>query len=115
MAEIARRMKEIPRIGLDIMGDQADARGGDPYRLENADSDIPPPAHAVAATQDAVGLDQYNSWLPLNGLSGLRSAISNSQQQRSGIEYQPDFEVVVTNGVQEGLSSVLTGSTRSRR
>jgi aspartate/methionine/tyrosine aminotransferase len=107
MAEIARRMEEIPRIGLDIRGDQADARGGDPYRLENADSDIPPPAHAVAATRDAVGLDLYNSWLPLNGLSGLRSAISNSQLRRSGIEYHPDVEVVVTNGVQEGLASVL--------
>jgi aspartate/methionine/tyrosine aminotransferase len=100
-------MEEIPRIGLDIMGDQADARGGNPYRLENADSDIPPPVHAVAATRDAVGLDQYNSWLPLNGLSGLRTAISNSQLRKSGIEYHPDVEVVVTNGVQEGLTSVL--------
>ena len=107
MAEIARRMEEIPRIGLDIMGDQADARGGNPYLLENADSDIPPPVHAVAATRDAVGLDQYNSWLPLNGLSGLRTAISNSQLRKSGIEYHPDVEVVVTNGVQEGLTSVL--------
>jgi aspartate/methionine/tyrosine aminotransferase len=107
MADIARRMKEIPRIGLDIMGDQADARGGDPYRLENADSDIPPPEHAVAATRDAVGLDEYNSWLPLNGLRELRSAIADSELRVSGIEYHPDTEVLVTNGVQEGLTSVL--------
>jgi N-succinyldiaminopimelate aminotransferase len=107
MADIARRMEEIPRIGLDIMGDQADARGGDPYRLENADSDIPPPEHAVAATRDAVGQDLYNSWLPLNGLRELRSAISESQLRRSGIEYRSETEVLVTNGVQEGLASVL--------
>lgn len=107
MADIARRMEEIPRIGLDIMGDQADARGGDPYRLENADSDIPPPEHAVTATRNAVGLDEYNSWLPLNGLRRLRSAISVSEQGRSGLEYHADTEVLITNGVQEGLASVL--------
>lgn len=107
MAEIAERMEEIPRIGLDIMGDQADAREGDPYRLENADSDVPPPEHVVTATREAVGVDEYNSWLPLNGLRRLRSAISVSELGRSGIEYHPDTEVLITNGAQEGLASVL--------
>ncbi|MEX1209123.1 MAG: pyridoxal phosphate-dependent aminotransferase [Acidimicrobiia bacterium] len=105
--DIARRMTEIPRIGLDIMGDQADALRGAPFRLENADSDIPPPAHVVAATREAVGLDEYNSWLPLTGLRELRAAVASMITRSHPLEYAPDTEVLITNGAQEGLASVL--------
>ncbi|MEX2419845.1 MAG: pyridoxal phosphate-dependent aminotransferase [Acidimicrobiia bacterium] len=100
-------MTEIPRIGLDIMGDQADALRGAPFRLENADSDIPPPAHVVAATREAVGLDEYNSWLPLTGLRELRAAVASMITRSHPLEYAPDTEVLITNGAQEGLASVL--------
>lgn len=105
--EIAERMDQIPRIGLDIMGDQADALDGAPYRLENADSDIPPAEHVVAATRDAVGVDRYNSWLPLNGLGELRRAAAGLSVREGGLEYHPDTQVLITNGAQEGLASVL--------
>ncbi len=105
--DIADRMDQIPRIGLDIMGDQADALGGAPYRLENADSDIPPAEQVVAATRNAVGVDRYNSWLPLNGLRELRSAAAGLAVREGGREYHPDTEVLITNGAQEGLASVL--------
>ena len=47
--QVAERMGGLPRIGLDIMGDPADGRGSASdrdrcFRLENADSDIPPSA-----------------------------------------------------------------------
>ena len=54
-------MGGLPRIGLDIMGDLADEQdstgaGAEPsFRLENADSDIPPPEIAVRATRETVG------------------------------------------------------------
>ena len=105
--DIARRMESIPRIGLDIMGDQANAVGGQPYRLENADSDIPPAEHVVAATRDAVGLDRFNSWLPLNGLRELRCLVAGRAERDDGLEYHPDTDVLITNGAQEGLASVF--------
>ena len=55
---VAERMDGLPRIGLDIMGDLADEQddasdGERAFRLENADSDIPPPEIAVRATPAA--------------------------------------------------------------
>ena len=46
--KVAERMHGLPRIGLDIMGDLADEldmsqSNNQAFRLENADSDIPPP------------------------------------------------------------------------
>ncbi len=104
---VAERMHGVPGIALDVMADQADERGEAPYRLENADSDIPPPEVAVRATREAVGLDEYNSWLPLVGLRELRAAVADRAREEDGLEYDWRTEVVITNGVQEGLLSVL--------
>ena len=48
------RLRDIPGIGVDKMGDAADAMGdADMLRLENLDTDIPPPRAALAATRAA--------------------------------------------------------------
>ena len=99
-------MQGLPRIGLDIMGDQADERQG-AYRLENADSDIPPPAHVIQATRDAIGKDEYNSWLPLVGLRELRAAVTHRLKKDEGLNYEWQTEVIITNGIQEGLLSTF--------
>ena len=109
---VAERMGGLPRIGLDIMGDLADeqdsAGAGEPsFRLENADSDIPPPEIAVRATRETVGEDAYNSWLPLVGLREMRQAVADSIRRDDGLDYDWSSEVIVTNGVQEGLLSTL--------
>ena len=109
---VAERMGGLPRIGLDIMGDLADeqdsAGAAEPsFRLENADSDIPPPDIAVRATRETVGQDAYNSWLPLVGLREMRQAVADSIRRDDGLDYDWSSEVIVTNGVQEGLLSTL--------
>jgi len=109
---VAERVATLPKIGLDIMGDLADerdaARGeARTFRLENADSNIPPPEVAIRATREAVGKDAYNSWLPLVGLSELRAAVAADLRRREGLDYDWPTEVVIVNGVQEGLLSVL--------
>ena len=44
------RLGHIPGIGVDEVGDAADAAGDpDLLRLENLDTDVPPPAVARAA------------------------------------------------------------------
>ena len=88
------------------MAELADKRPGS-FRLENADTDLAPPAHAVKATRDAVGLDRFNSYLPLHGLPELRQAISDRYQADIGARYDPDGEIVVTSGVGEAMLDVL--------
>jgi len=94
------------RMTMADMAELADRRSGS-FRLENADSDLAPPAHAVKATRDAVGVDRYNSYLPLHGLPELRQAISERYRADLGLEYDPDGEIVVTSGIGEAMLDVL--------
>ena len=71
------------------MANLADARPGS-FRLENADSNLPPPRHVVQATREAVGKDRHNSYLP-----ELRRAIARRSRADHGLSYDPERKVVV--------------------
>src|SRR6202521_1963693 len=94
------------RMTMADMAELADRRPGS-VRLENADSDLVPPAHAGKATRDAVGVDRYNSYLPLHGLPELRRAIADRYRADLGLQYDPDGEIVVTSGVGQAMLDVL--------
>jgi hypothetical protein len=52
------RLRHIPGIGVDEIGDAADAAGNPGLlRLENLDTDVPPPAVAREVTHAAVEAD----------------------------------------------------------
>jgi hypothetical protein len=52
------RLRDIPGIGVDVIGDAADATGDPEFlRLENLDTDIRPPAAALEVTRAAVDDD----------------------------------------------------------
>jgi aspartate/methionine/tyrosine aminotransferase len=88
------------------MANLADKRHG-AFRLENADSDLVPPFHVLRATREAVGVDRYNSYLPLHGLPELRKAISRRYSVDLGLRYDPEREIVVTSGAGEAMLSSL--------
>jgi aspartate/methionine/tyrosine aminotransferase len=88
------------------MADLADQRPN-AIRLENADAYLPAPAAAIQATRDAVGVDRYNSYLPLHGLAELRQAIAARYEADLGLHYDPDGEVLVTCGAGEAMLDVL--------
>ena len=88
------------------MAELADQRP-DCIRLENADSNFPPPPAVIEATRAAVGDDRHNSYLPLQGLPELREAIARRYLQDLGLEYDPDGEVVVTAAAGEAMLDVL--------
>src|SRR4029450_8062953 len=69
-----RRLEGIPGFHTDRV---AAAAGDDPdvLRLENLDTDIPPPAEAMEATRAAIGEDEANSWLPVTGRDDLKDAV----------------------------------------
>jgi aspartate/methionine/tyrosine aminotransferase len=100
-----RRLADIPAFSIDLV---AAAAGDDPevLRLENLDTDIPPPAVAVAATQSAAGSRAANSYLPFGGTLQLRTAVADRLQHQTGHPYSPD-NVVVTCGATEGMVDVL--------
>ena len=100
------RVRSMVRMTMADMAELADQRPGC-IRLENADSNYLPPAHAVQATKDAIGEDRYNSYLPLHGLPELRQAIADRYRSDLGLQYDPDGEIVVTSGVGEAMLDVL--------
>ncbi len=98
-----QRLAQVGALGIAAPPD-ADP---DMLRLENIDTDVPPPPAAVAATRDAVGSTAANSYLPFTGLPALRAAVAARLTSQTGRAYDPDGEVVITSGASAGLLSAL--------
>jgi aspartate/methionine/tyrosine aminotransferase len=96
-----RRLEHIPGFSIDRV---AAAAGDDPdvLRLENLDTDIPPPAAAMAATRSAIGEDEANSWLPFTGRDDLKEAVAAFIERRGGPRYDGRREIVIVPG--EGVA-----------
>ena len=102
------RLRDIPGIGVDAVGDAADA-AGDPelLRLENLDTDIRPPAVALAATRAAIDDDAANSYLPFQGHRSLREAAAAHVGRIAGRAYDPATECVSVAGGLNGILNAL--------
>jgi len=100
----------MPGFSIDRVA--ADA-GDDPavLRMENMDTDIPPPRIAIEATKAAVGRDEYNSYLPFTGSLELRQAVSDLLFKQTRHRYNPNSEIVITNGLGECILDALIGTT----
>jgi aspartate/methionine/tyrosine aminotransferase len=104
------RLDRIRGFGIDRV---AAAAGDNPdiLRLENLDTDLAPPPEAVAATREAAGRDDTNSYLPFTGRLDLKQAISARVAGRSGVTYDAESEVVVTATEGDALLDVLLALT----
>jgi aspartate/methionine/tyrosine aminotransferase len=102
------RLRKIPGIGVDIVGDAADA-AADPeiLRLENLDTDLRPPDVAVEVTRAAVDDDAANSYLPFPGHLVLREAAAAHVGRLAGRDYDAGTECVVTAGGLNGILNAL--------
>lgn len=101
-----RRLSEIPGFNIDRV---AAAAGADPdvLRLENLDTDIPPPAEAMEATRRAIGEDDANSWLPFTGRDDLKQAVAQLIVRRGGPSYDATREIVITSGEGDAMLDAL--------
>jgi aspartate/methionine/tyrosine aminotransferase len=101
------RFRDIQPFGIDQVAAAAgDAK--DVLRMENLDTDVPPPLAAVEATRDAVGTDDANSWLPFTGLQPLREVVAQRLEAQCGRPYDSLHEVVITSGgMPAALSTML--------
>lgn len=101
-----RRLEHIPGFNIDRV---AAAAGTDPdvLRMENLDTDIPPPAAALDATRAAIGEDAANSWLPFTGRDDLKQAVAAYIEHRGGPRYDGVREIVITCGEGEAMLDAL--------
>jgi aspartate/methionine/tyrosine aminotransferase len=101
-----QRLADIPGFNIDRV---AAAAGDDPevLRLENLDTDVPPPAAAIEATRAALAQDDANSWLPFTGRDDLKEAIAASIERRGGPRYDGRREVVITCGEGDAMLDAL--------
>lgn len=106
----ARRLDEVSGFGIDRV---AAAAGDDPdvLRLENLDTDIPPPPGVIESTREAVAGPEYNSWLPFSGRADLKAAVAEHVERRSGVSYDPASEVVITASDGTGMLDALLATT----
>ena len=102
------RLRDIPGIGVNIIGDKADA-AHDPQllRLENLDTDVRPPQVALDATRAAVDDDAANSYLPFQGHRSLLAAAARHVGRIAGRTYDPDTECVSVVGGLNGILNTL--------
>jgi len=102
------RLRDIPGIGVDVVGDAADAAGDpDILRLENLDTDLRPPRAAVELTRAAVDDDDANSYLPFQGHRALREAAAAHVGRLAGRRYDPGAECVIVAGGLNGILNAL--------
>ena len=101
-----RRLREIPGFNIDRV---AAAAGDDPdvLRMENLDTDVRPPAAAIAATRDALYQDEANSWLPFTGRDDLKEAVAAYIERRGGPRYDGRREIVITCGEGDAVLDAL--------
>jgi aspartate/methionine/tyrosine aminotransferase len=104
-----RRLLGIPGLAIDQIAARA---GADPdvLRLENLDTDLAPPAAAIAATHAALEDDAANSYLPFTGAAALRERVARRLERHTGQPYSPE-QVVITAGGTEGMLDALLATT----
>lgn len=102
------RLENVPGIGVDRMGNAADAAHDHRIvRLENLDTDIPPPAIAIEVTKNSIGLDDNNSYLPFLGQDPLRKAATERVSKSCGVDYDWRSECIITAGGMSGILNCL--------
>src|SRR2546421_2572754 len=101
-----KRLEHIPGFNIDRV---AAAAGDDPdvLRLENLDTDLPPPAAAMEATRAAIGEDDANSWLPFTGRADLKEAVAAYIERHGGPRYDGLRQIVITSGEGDAMLDAL--------
>src|SRR5438477_351030 len=93
-AEIDRKVQAKKKAGVDVIS------------LGIGDPDLPTPGRIVSVLQEAASDPSNHRYPSYFGLSELREAISRWYRERSGVELDPDTEILPTLGSKDGISHV---------
>ena len=102
------RLSEMPGIGVDRLGNAADAlQDSTVLRLQNLDTDLRPWVGALEETRRAVDEDANNSYLPFVGQDRLRIAATAHVASQSAIAFDWRRACVISAGGLSGILNVL--------
>jgi len=99
------KAQRLPYSGIRVMFDAArklEQRGEEVIHMEIGRPDFDTPAHVVEAAIEALRAGKHH-YCPNAGVPELRAAISSKYAAEFGLEYNPESEIIVTNGVAEGV------------
>jgi LL-diaminopimelate aminotransferase len=106
---LAKRVENLsPYLFVGITKKIADkrARGEDVVSLAIGDPDIPTPQHIIDRLCEAARDPANHRYPESDGLPQLRTAISSWYEQRFGLSFHPDKEVIPLIGSKEGIGHI---------
>jgi N-succinyldiaminopimelate aminotransferase len=105
---MVNRLRELTSIGVDKMSTIADRLQSERLlRLENLDTDLPPPQGVFESTKNVIGMDDANSYLPFFGSNELRQAATDLVTRLSGVNYDWNSSTIISAGGLNGILNVL--------
>lgn len=106
----SRRLDNVIGFGIDKVAAAAGEDSG-VLRMENLDTDVPPPPEVIDVTRAAIGPWEANSWLPFSGRFDMKEAVADHVERRSGLRYDPYSEIVITTSDGTGMLDSLLAIT----
>jgi len=82
-------------------------KGVDVIRVDQGAVDVPPPRAFVERVADALRDPDVHRYSPDPGLPELRSALARYAAQRLGVECDPERELIITAGANQGCFATL--------
>ncbi len=99
------KARRIPYSGIRTVFDRAkklESEGHTIIHLEIGRPDFDTPAHIVEAAVSALRAGKHH-YSPNAGIPELRQAITDKYREEYQLDYSPESDIVVTNGVAEGV------------
>ncbi|RMC41285.1 aminotransferase class I/II-fold pyridoxal phosphate-dependent enzyme [Lactobacillus sp. ESL0236] len=105
MVDLIKYMKsgltDIPQNSILKFSDYA-SKIPDVVKFTIGEPDFDTPEHIKEAAQKAI-VQNHSHYAPSNGTIGLRQAVGTFLAQKYGQKYDPETEILVTNGVTEAI------------
>lgn len=109
MRQIAKRMEQIPFSAIRTMLERVtklEKAGAEIIHLEVGRPDFDTPEHIKQACQQAI-VDGSVHYTSNYGIMPLREAISTKFSADNQLDYAPQNEIIVTNGVSQGIVATM--------
>jgi aspartate/methionine/tyrosine aminotransferase len=96
-----------PLVELSARALELADRGADVIRLDQGAVDIPPPSEFIERVAEALDDPVVHRYTPDPGLPELRAALARYAVERLGVSYDPETEIIVTAGANQGCFAAL--------
>jgi kynurenine aminotransferase len=106
---VSAHSKDVWSMINEAAADVAEKTGKPPINLGQGFFSYSPPDFAIAAAKRALDVPAINQYSPTKGRISLRKAIARSYSPFMGRTLDPETEIVVTAGANEGMYSAFTG------